>query len=56
MEGDEVGVALLYEEGAEREAESDVVEGVWFRVCCGEDGRRNGDFEGGCHGLSSIRW
>lgn len=30
MEGDEVGVALLDDEGAEGQAEGDVVEGEWF--------------------------
>lgn len=48
MEAGEVGVAFLDYEGAERETEGDVVEGVWFGVS-GEDGRGNGDFEGRCH-------
>ena len=30
MEGGEVCVALLKSKGAERKAESDVVDGVWF--------------------------
>lgn len=57
MEGDEIRVAFLHDEGAERKAESDVVEGVWFRgVCGGENCRGDGDFEGGCHFLSSMCW
>ena len=30
MERHEVGVALLHDEGAERQAESDIVEGIGF--------------------------
>lgn len=52
MEAGEVGVAFLDYEGAERETEGDVVEGVWFGVS-GEDGRGNRDFEGRCH---VLRW
>lgn len=30
MEGDEIRVAFLYDEGAEGETKGNVVEGVWF--------------------------
>lgn len=50
VEGDEFGVALLHDEGAEGEAEGDVVEGVRGGGGGGGDGSRwDGDFEGGRH-------
>lgn len=50
MEGFEFRVALLDDEGAQGEAEGDVVEGEGFAVWGGGDGRGgDGDFDGGCH-------
>ena len=48
MEGSEVRVAFLDDEGAEWETEGDVVKGVGFRICR-EDGGGNRDFERRCH-------
>lgn len=51
MKGYEVVVAFLQHEGAEGEAEGEVVEGVgFFGRERGEDGCWNGDFEGWWHG------
>lgn len=50
MEGEEVGVAFLDDEGSEGEPERYVVEGEGFRVGGGEDRGGDGDLEGWCHG------
>lgn len=56
VEGDEFGVALLYDEGAEGEAEGDVVESVGRGGGGGGDGGCwDGDFEGRRHGVG-VWW
>lgn len=55
IERHEVGVAFLDDEGAEWEAEGDVVEGVGFGVCGrGEDCGGDCYFEGWGHGCDSM--
>lgn len=49
MESDEVRVALLEGEGAEREAEGDVVDGVGLLGGCAGGGGGDGDFGAGGH-------
>ena len=53
MESHEFGVAFLDDEGAEGEAEGDVVECEGFRVVR-QDGGGNRDFERRCHGCISM--
>ena len=53
MESGEIGVAFLYDEGAQGKAEGDVVECVGFGVV-GEDGRWDGELEGWGHGCASV--
>lgn len=50
MEGAKFGVAFLNDECAERQTKGDVVEGVGFGVLIrGDDGRGNGELDGGRH-------
>lgn len=52
MQSDEVGVPLLYDEGAEGKSEGDVVECVGFLIwVVREDCARDGKLEWRCHCL-----
>lgn len=53
MQGEEVGVALLHDEGAEGKTQGYVVEGVRLGRR-GKDGAWDGELEGWGHGLCKI--